>query len=115
LRFRSSLQNVVANGRLKDFNAAGANPILVLDLTTNVSNSAAGARVLIASSTFASNTTPAASPDFIMANLIPASYLAAESLTWEDDFGTIYWRLSWGGASYTGSNSGALTNDADGN
>src|SRR5207248_7698099 len=89
--------------------------ILVLDITTNVTNGAAGARVLIASSSFASNTTPAAVPDFIMANQIPASYLAAGSLTWEADTGTILWRLSWGGAAYTGSNAGAITNDADGN
>jgi hypothetical protein len=73
-------------------------------------------RVLIASAGFAGATTPAASPDFTMNNLIPASYLAAGSLTFENAFGTIvYWRLSWGGGSYTGSNSGALTNDADGN
>src|SRR5438552_28664 len=32
-----------------------------------------------------------------MANLIPASYFAAGSLTWESDGGIIYWRLSWGG------------------
>ena len=45
---------------------------------------------------------------------IPATYLAAGSLTFEDDFGTILWRLSWGGPAYTGPNTGALTNDADG-
>jgi hypothetical protein len=51
-----------------------------------------------------------------MTTLIPASYLAAGSLTWEDDFGTVYWRLSWGGASYTGPGTGAAgIDDADGN
>jgi hypothetical protein len=50
-----------------------------------------------------------------MANLIPASYFAAGSLCWESNAGTIFWRLSWGGASYTGSNLGSTTNDLDGN
>jgi hypothetical protein len=49
-----------------------------------------------------------------MTNLIPASYLPAGSLTFEDDFGTIYWRLSWGGASYTGPTIGAMDNDLNG-
>ena len=34
---------------------------------------------------------------------------------WQSDGGTIYWRLSWGGASYTGSGAGSTTNDTDGN
>ncbi len=115
LRMRTSFQNLVSNGRIRVFDATGSNPILVLDIMSNVSNSATGDRVLIASANFAANTTPTAAPDFIMANLIPASYLAAGSLTWEDDFGSILWRISWGGAAYTGSNLGALTNDSDGN
>ena len=44
---------------------------------------------------------------------LPISYLAAGSLTYEDNFGTVLWRLSWGGPSYTGSGTGSPTNDAD--
>src|SRR5207249_11136134 len=42
-------------------------------------------------------------------------YFAACSLCWESNAGTIYWRLSWGGVSYTGSNLGNTANDLDGN
>jgi hypothetical protein len=115
LRTRAPGQTVVSAGKLVVFDAAGLNPITVLDLTTNVTNGAIGAHVLIASANFPSHTTPAAVPDFTMANTIPASYLAAGSLVWESDSGTINWRLSWGGAAYTGSNSGSTTNDIDGN
>ena len=46
--------------------------------------------------------------------MIPASYLPAGRLTFEDNGGTIYWSLSWGGAAYTGSTTGSPLNDADG-
>ena len=46
---------------------------------------------------------------------IPMSYLAAGQLRFTDDFGTIYWSLSWGGSGFTGTTTGSLTNDADGN
>jgi hypothetical protein len=84
-------------------------------MTTNVASGAAGRRVLIASPNFLAMTTPATVADFTMTNLIPPSYLAAGSLTFEDDFGTMYWRLSWGGAGYTGSGSVNVSNDADSN
>jgi hypothetical protein len=71
--------------------------------------------VLLASANFPSHTTPPAVPDFTIANLIPASYFAAGSLCWESNAGTIFWRLSWGGAAYTGPNTGARSNDSDGN
>ena len=115
LRMRAAGENFVSLGKLVVFDAAGLNPITILDPTTNVTNGAVGDHVLIASANFASHTTPPAMPDFIMANLIPASYFAAGSLCWESDSGTIYWRLSWGGASYTGSNLGNTINDMDGN
>jgi hypothetical protein len=115
LRQRSSFQNLMNFSRVRVFDAAGANPIEVIDMTTDVPNFNAGDRILIASAGFASATTPAAVPDFIMTNLIPASYLTAGRLTFEDDGGTIYWSLSWGGASYTGSNLGSITNDPNGN
>ncbi len=50
-----------------------------------------------------------------MTNLIPASYLAAGKLTFESDAGLVYWSLAWGGASYSGTNTGQTDNDADGN
>jgi hypothetical protein len=115
LRMRANGQNLVSLGKLVVFDAAGLNPITILDLTSNVPNGAVGSHVLIASANFASHTMPPAMPDFIMANLIPASYFAAGSLCWESDSGTVYWRLSWGGASYTGSNLGSTANDIDGN
>ena len=114
LRMRASLQNLVSNARLVVRDATGANPVLLIDFATNVANSAAGDRVLVATSAFASATSPPLVPDFIFTNPIPASYLAAGTLTYEDNVGTVLWRLSWGGAGYTGPGTGALTNDADG-
>jgi hypothetical protein len=116
LRMRAVGQNFVSGGKLLVFDAAGLNPITVLDVASNVANGAVGDRVLIASANFPSHTTPTAMPDFTMTNLIPSSYLAAGSLVWESDSGTIiWWRLSWGGAAYTGPNTGNIANDADGN
>jgi hypothetical protein len=115
LRMRAAGQNFTAGGKLVVFDAAGLNPITILDLSSNVANGGVGDRVLIASVNFPSHTMPAAVPDFTMANIIPASYLAAGSLAWEGDGGRVYWRLSWGGAAYTGPNSGTIDNDADGN
>ena len=115
LRMRAAGQNFVSGGKLVVFDAAGLNPITVLNVASNVANGAVGDHVLIASATFPSHTTPAAVPDFTMANLIPASYFAAGSLTWESDAGTVFWRLSWGGAGYTGPCTGSTFNDVDGN
>jgi len=115
LRMRAAGQNFVSGGKLVVFDAAGLNPITVLNVASNVANGAVGDHVLIASATFPSHTTPAAVPDFTMANLIPASYFAAGSLAWESDAGTVLWRLSWGGAAYTGPKTGSTDNDADGN
>ncbi len=115
LRMRSGFQNLVSQGRLLVRDATGSNPVVLINLPANVPNGAAGARVLAATSNFSATTTPALTLDFVLTNPIPPSYLPAGSLTWEDDFGTIYWRLSWGGSSYTGSGLGNISNDADGN
>ena len=115
LRMRSATQQFVSGGKLIAFDAAGLNPVTILDVTSNVTNGALGSHVLIVSANFPSKTTPTTVPDFTMTNTIPASYLAAGSLCWESDTGTIYWRLSWGGAAYTGPNDGNIANDADGN
>jgi hypothetical protein len=115
LRMRGSFQNQVQGSRLVAWDASGANPVVISTPGSSVPNQGAGVRVLIASASFAGATTPTASPDFTMDNLIPASYLAAGSLTFENSAGNIvYWRLSWGGGSYTGSNAGSTTNDVDG-
>ncbi|MCX6876808.1 MAG: choice-of-anchor D domain-containing protein [Verrucomicrobia bacterium] len=118
LRMRVLGQNLVSNARVRAWDAAGANPVLVLDMTTNVTGSAAGSRVLLATAAFTTAVqaiTPTFAPDFTITTPIPASYLAAGRLTFESDTGTILWSLAWGGAAYAGSNTGAITNDADGN
>ena len=112
LRSRSVGQNLLAGAKLWVRDATGSNPVLLIDFLVSVPNAAAGARVLITSPSFTTTTTPVAIPDFVLSNLIPASYLAAGSMTFENNLGTaIYWRLSWGGASYTGSNLGSCLND----
>jgi hypothetical protein len=121
LRMRLAGQNLVQQGQLVAWDAAGANPVVLLNIGAQVSNSAAGARILIATSNFL----PGLTPDFVLANPIPPSYLAAGKITFESDgaFGAnVWWGLAWGGASYTGSNTGISTsgvplpgNDTDGN
>lgn len=115
LRTRSPSQNFVSEASMYAWDANGERPIKIIDITASVPNGASGVRILIASSSFLTKTNPNAVANFPMENLIPSDYLAAGSLTFEDDFGTVYWRLSWGGSSYTGSNLGNVTNDLDGN
>jgi hypothetical protein len=114
LRMRAPGQNMVSQARLRAWNAAGANPVLIVDMMTDVPVGVTGARVLIVSPQFAA-TFPSAPADFVMTSLIPASYLPAGKLTFEDDAGTVYWGLAWGGAAYTGTNTGQPDNDPDGN
>jgi len=113
VRFRSGGQHFQANGRIRAWDAAGANPITIVDPVTNLAGpSSTGDRVLFASANFVNYLDSAIAIDYTLSALIPSSYLAAGSLTFEDNTGTtIYWRISWGGASYTGSNAGAVTND----
>lgn len=116
LRMRFADQDTVSLARIRAWDANGANPVVVTDPETNVAVTAAGSRILICSAGFADLLDPAVTPDFIMDNLIPASYLAAGSLTFEVDSGAqVYWRLCWGGAGYTGSTAVVAFNDADGN
>src|ERR1051325_2677308 len=114
LRLRFFGQEFVSQARLVAYDSTGSNPILLIDLTTDVSHGDLGDRILITSPNFANYTTVPLSSDFIMTSLIPASYLAAGRITWEDDFGTIYWSLSFGGSSYTGPTDGEFDNDSDG-
>jgi hypothetical protein len=116
LRMRANGQNVVSGGKLVVFDATGSNPIVIADSESNVPIGVTGARILFASASFPAQTSPPAVPDFFFTDVIPASYFAAGSLVWEDDAGaTIWWRLSWGGAAYTGPNTGSTFNDVDGN
>src|SRR5437762_4729001 len=77
LRMRTAGQNFVSGGKLVVYDAAGLNPITLVNPMINVANGAVGDHVLIASATFPSYTMPMAVPDFTMTNLIPASYFAA--------------------------------------
>ncbi|MDZ4288269.1 MAG: choice-of-anchor D domain-containing protein [Prosthecobacter sp.] len=118
LRMRSSGQNQVQNSQIRVWDAAGANPVLLLNISASVPVNTAGSRVLLATAAFTTAvqaTTPGFAPDFTLANPIPVSYLAAGRLTFEADAGTIYWSLAWGGAAYTGSHTGVTQNDANGN
>lgn len=115
LRMRQSGQNLLAPSRLIAWDATGANPVVIVDFTASVTNGTAGARVLVTTSNFLAGLTP----DVVMTNPIPASYLAGGKLTFETD-GTagaqVWWGLAWG--TYSGTNTGVTTggggNDADG-
>lgn len=115
LRMRAGGQNQVQNSRIKSYDAAGANPIVLIAFPAVVPGSASGSRVLVVSAGFGTYSTPAMVPDFVMTNSIPAARMAAGRITFEDNFGTIYWSFSYGGAGYTGANTGSVTNDANGN
>jgi hypothetical protein len=115
LRMRSAFQNQMQFGRLVVRDAAGLNPIIIHDFTTAVPVSTSGSRVLVASDAFLTSTVPPAVRNYPMTNLVPASHIAAGKITFEQDNGTILWSMAWGGTGYTGTNSGATTNDSDGN
>jgi len=113
LRMRLFGQNMTSEGRLRAWDANGANPVVIMDSETDVPNGNGGDRVLFATAAFAAAFGP--TPDFVMTNPIPPAYLAAGKLTWESDTGVVVWGLAWGGANYTGTNTGTMDNDADGN
>jgi hypothetical protein len=110
LRMRTGGQNQVQQARVRAWDAAGANPVVLVDMVSPVAIGTAGARVLLATNGFLS---PTLIPDFIM-NPIPVSYLPAGKITFEDNAGNVYWGFAWGGAAYTGTNTGLTDNDADG-
>ncbi|MCH8807483.1 MAG: hypothetical protein IH986_15555, partial [Planctomycetes bacterium] len=114
-RLRAANQNQFQDSRVWVYDANGENPVLIVDFDRSVANGNLGDTVLVASPRFGEATIPTARPDFVMTNLIPASYLPAGSLTLEDDAGTnVWWRLSWGGENYTGPTTGSTANDPDG-
>jgi len=112
LRMRFADQEFVDGKQLKAWNAAGANPIVVLTFPSNAPIGNQGSRILV--TTAALDSAFAVDSDFTLEQRIPDSYLRAGRLTFEDGFGTIYWSLAWGGANYTGSNLGNATNDPNG-
>lgn len=114
LRMRFSGQNHVSGAQLVVVDAAGNNPITLITFPSGVGGAAAGSQILIATSSFSTYESTPIPADFTMTNPIPASYLAAGRLQFQKT-GLIYWSVSWGGASYTGPNSGTVDNDADGN
>ncbi|MHC4717788.1 MAG: hypothetical protein ACYS5V_12520, partial [Planctomycetota bacterium] len=81
LRMRSNFQNQLQQAKLWAHDAAGLNPVLLIDFTTPVASAVVGARVLVASPSFSASTSPAAVPDYVLTNPIPALYLAAGSIT----------------------------------
>lgn len=111
LRMRQAGQGFVNTRRLRAFDAAGNNPVEIVTFGNNVSNANLGSTILIATADF--QTATGITPDFIMTNPIPASYLPAGRVTFESGT-SIYWSVSWGGTNYTGSNTGLTTNDSDG-
>ena len=113
LRMRFADQNFVGGANLIVVDAAGNNPITLLTFPSNVTISDAGSRILITTAGFASYESSPIASDFTM-NAIPASYLAAGRPRFENS-GSIFWSVSWGGAGYTGPNTGTIDNDADGN
>jgi hypothetical protein len=113
LRMKSSGQNVVSNAAVRAVDATGSNQVLLEDMTTDVSNSQSGRRILLATPNFANYTSIPLVADFVM-DPIPASYLAAGQVRFMDNGSTIYWSVSWGGSSFTGSTTGSTTNDIDG-
>lgn len=114
LRMRTPAQNFVQFSRVRAWDAAGANPVLLIDMTTQVPLGNVGSRVLLATANFL----PGLTPDFVMAP-IPPAYLPAGKITFEGDGGEVWWGFAWGGAFYTGTNTGLTIaqdgNDADGN
>ena len=112
LRMRFAGQNIVSQARIRAWNSAGASPVTIITFPGDVAGFAAGARVLISSAAFAAH---GPTPDFTMSALIPPAYLAAGKLTFEEtSTGNVYWAVAWGGASYTGTNTG-VTVGAGGN
>jgi hypothetical protein len=112
---RSGSQTVLSLSRLKAWDAAGLNPVVLLDITTGVTNGNTGDNVLLTTAAFntAMSGVSGYSSDFTLAQPIPQSYLSGGKVTFEDDGGTIYWAVAFG--AYTGTNTGDVTNDANGN
>ncbi len=113
LRMRAPGQNFLSNApKLIVVDATGSNPITLITFGSDVAVGNVGSTVLITTANFKNHTTnPAAfHGDFTFTNAIPASYLAAGRLVYEDSVGNILWSLAFGGANYTGPTNGETTN-----
>jgi len=120
LKMRTTGQNLLTTGtRVRVYDAAGANPITIKTFASNPTNALACREILLVSPGMAAKTSPPVSADYTFDAAIPSSYLAAGSLTFETTGGSVYWRVNWGGAAYTGPTTvvagiGGVANDADG-
>lgn len=113
LRMRSAGQTFLANAvKLVVVDATGANPVTLINFTSNVATGNLGSTILIASSNFKDYTANPATfvSDFTLTNTIPASYLNAGRLLYEDSSNNILWSLAFGGSNYTGATNGETTN-----
>lgn len=123
LKMRFAGQNLLAGvAQVVVRDAAGLNPVTLATFALPNKTSGACRELLLATAGFEFKTTPpvdATKRDYLM-TAIPAAYLAAGSLTFEQIGNpTPWWRTSWGGAGYTGNSTvvaGAFTvaNDLDG-
>jgi hypothetical protein len=120
LKMRTAGQNLLnGSARMRVFDAAGANPITIKTFASNPANAVACREILLVSAGMAAKTSPPATGDYTLDLAIPPGYLAAGSLTFETLGGGVYWRVSWGGATYTGAQTvltgtGGVANDSDG-
>jgi hypothetical protein len=112
LRMRFAGQDQLVGAELMVVDAAGNNPIILFTFPADSLIADQGSRILITTSSFASYEATPIPSDFTMTTAIPVSYLAAGRLAFQK-FG-IRWSVSWGGAGYTGPNTGTMDNDADG-
>lgn len=112
LRMRFAGQNLLSGHEVASYDANGENRILLLSFPTGVANGTAGARVLLATSELAASN--GLTPDFVLAQRIPAARLRAGKIAFEDSPGLALWSISYGGVRYLGSSTGLFTNDADG-
>lgn len=97
--------------------AAGNNPVTIFTIPANVANNAFGSRILLCTAAMLGKLSPPIVPEFVFTTVIPQAYLAAGTLYIDhpgDAIGPL-WRLSWGGANYSGPGTVEPINDNDGN
>ncbi len=85
LRMRADFQCFVSQSKLMAYDATGENPVLLIDIPSDLPGCSPGDRVLIVSENFCPFLDDHHLADFTLTNLIPESYLAAGSITFEDD------------------------------
>jgi hypothetical protein len=113
LQMRIDGQNMLATqGQLVALDATGNNPVPLSTFPGTNPTAGACKEILLVTPAMAAKTTPAVTGAYTMVP-IPASYLPAGSLIFQG-FGVIYWRVTWGGAAYTGPQTLSTTNDGDG-